>query len=139
MSTSTRQATASKTNPMADSQERLLLAKLLHLALQVNNLEERVFSLMRQHHLPPEKGTDLIVKRDPSGWRGSSFVGRRYSECPVGYLRDLVTAQHAFAKRSEGEGRYGLATRARGAARCAEAWARWQVHQDEASSARPSR
>lgn len=121
---------------MTEQQERLLLAKVLHIALKVDGIEERVFSLMRQHNLSPERGTDLVVKRDPASWQGNSLVGLRYSECPVGYLRDLVTAQRAFAKRSESEGKHGLGARARSAARCAEAWARWRIHQDELAAHR---
>lgn len=50
------------------------------------------------------KWGDPEVRYDPKRWRGESYKGRRYSECPADYLLELAGFLDWMAGKDEEEG-----------------------------------
>lgn len=46
-----------------------------------------------------------VVRKDPRGWKGDSFVGCRFSECPPEYLDELASLFDWMGDKDEEEGK----------------------------------
>jgi hypothetical protein len=51
-----------------------------------------------------DKYGDPVVGFDPKTWRGQSYKGKRFSECPPEYLDHLAAALQGIAAKEEREG-----------------------------------
>jgi len=71
-----------------DLKAMVLMSEVKRIHDRVCLLEDRVDELAFKMGFYPDE--DAVVRKDPENWNGSSFSGRKFSECPENYLKELL-------------------------------------------------
>lgn len=101
-----------------------LLIRSIDLALQRTEL--RVDAVARLNGLTPPSGP--AIRRDPPSWKGPSYVGQRYADCPIPYLLAVQDSLHEFARQAQDGQRWALFHQTADRCRLVRSWLRHKGH-----------